>query len=98
MLNIVKYLRKMQKQVNIDLKLLYKWLLANKISLNCSKTELFFFHTPRESIPNLKIKMNGLRIQPSCYIKYLGVYLDATLSGNYHCDFFVKKNSNWNVM
>ena len=37
LLNIVKSLRKMQKIVNIDLKLLYKWLLANKISLNCSK-------------------------------------------------------------
>ena len=90
LLNITKSLRKMQKQVNIDLKLLYKWLLANKISLNCSKTELIFFHTPRELIPNLKIKMNGLRIHPSCCIKYLGVYLDATLSGNYHCDFLVK--------
>ena len=42
LLNIVKSLRKMQKQVNIALKLLYKWLLENKISLNCSKTELIF--------------------------------------------------------
>ena len=34
----------MQKHVNIDLKLLYKWLLANKISLNSTKTEVIFFH------------------------------------------------------
>ena len=100
LLNISKSLRKIEKQVNIDLKLLYKWLLANKTSLNCSKTESIFFHTPRVSIPKLKINMNGFRIHPSCYVKYLGVYRDATLSGSYHCDVLVKKkkNSKWNVM
>ena len=29
--------KKVQKQLNIDLKLLYNWLLANKISLNSKK-------------------------------------------------------------
>ena len=82
---------KMQKQINLDLKSLYKWLLANKISLNCSKTELIFFHTPHGPVPDLRIKMNGLIIHPSSYIKYLGVYLDATLSGNHHCGLLVKK-------
>ena len=52
LLQIEKSPRKMQKQVNRDLKSLYKWLLANKISLNCSKTELIFFHTPGGSVPD----------------------------------------------
>ena len=81
----------MQKQVNLDLKSLYKWLLANKISLNCSKIKLIFFHTPGGSVPDLTIKMNGLHIYPSSYIKYLGVYLDASLNGNYHCSLLVRK-------
>ena len=81
----------MQKQVNLDKKSLYKWLLANKISLNCSKTELIFFHTPGGIVPDLQIKMNGLRIHPSSYIKYLGVYIDASLSGNHHCDLLLTK-------
>ena len=78
----------MQKQVNIDLKLLYKWLLANKISLNCSKTELIIFQRRGGNPSNFhfKIKLNGLALQPSEYIKYLGVYLDSTLSGKYHCE------------
>ena len=42
-LHIDKSPRKIQKQVNLDLKSLYKWLLANKILLNCSKPELIFF-------------------------------------------------------
>ena len=38
LLHIDKSPIKMQKQFNLDLTSLYKWLLANKISLNCSKT------------------------------------------------------------
>ena len=82
----------MQKDINLDLKSLYKWLLANKISLNRSKTELIFFHKPGQTLDyNFKIKMNGHRVTPSKYIKYLGIYLDPTLSGKYHCDIIAKK-------
>ena len=93
LLNINKSHKKMQKQVNIDLKLLYNWLLSNKISLNCSKTELIFFNKPGERSSSFrhKIKMNGHKIIPSDNIKYLGIYLDSTLSGKYHSDFLIKK-------
>ena len=37
LLNISNSPKKVQKQLNIDLKLLYNWLLANKISLNSKK-------------------------------------------------------------
>ena len=35
--------------------------------------------------------MNGLRIYPSSYIKYLGVYLDASLNGNHHYNLLITK-------
>ena len=35
------HLKKVQKQLNIDLKLLCNWLLANKISLNRQKLSSF---------------------------------------------------------
>ena len=54
------YTKLLQIEKSLDLKSLYKWLLANKISLNCSKTELICLHTPRGSVPDLTIKMNGL--------------------------------------
>ena len=81
LLNINKSPKRMQVQMNQDLKNLYKWLLANKISLNCSKTELIFFHQPGRKIQNFdfKIKINGHRIIPTDHIKYLGVYLDSTV-------------------
>ena len=35
--------------------------------------------------------MNGLRIYPSIYITYLGVYLDASLNSNHHYNLLVIK-------
>ena len=100
LLNTSSSPKRMQKQVNIDLKLLYQWLLANKISLNCAKTELIFFHKPGHPINgfDFKIKMNGHKLIPSDHIKYLGVYLDSTLSGNYHCQQLITKLKRANGM
>ena len=53
-------MKKIQKFVNLDLKFLCKWLKANKISLNASKTELIIFRDPRKkSTHELKIKIDG---------------------------------------
>jgi hypothetical protein len=90
--------KKMQKAINADLKIIYKWLLANNISLNSDKTEIIFFHKPGEKAPFLKIKMNGHRIYPSKIIKYLGVYLDETLNGGYHCSILIRKLKRANGM
>ena len=99
LLNISDSPSKLQKQLNIDLKLLYKWLLANKISLNCAKTEFIIFHKPgHKPTFNFKIKMNGHRVRPSDHIKYLGVYLDSTLSGHSHCENLTKKLKRANGM
>ena len=100
LLNINKSPKQLQKHINFDLKSLYKWLLANKISLNCSKTELIFFRRTGDPPPNFifKIKMNGHKIIPSLYIKYLGIYLDSNLNGKYHCDLLLPKLKRANGM
>ena len=52
---------------------LCKWLKANKISLNASKTEVIIFRDPhKKSDFELKIKVDGKKIFPSKYVKYLG--------------------------
>ena len=99
LLNISKDPKQLQKQINLDLKRLYKWLLANKISLNCSKTEFIIFHKPgHKPMYNFKIKMNGHHVRPTDFIKYLGIYLDSTLSGKYHCEILTKKLKRANGM
>ena len=68
-----------------------QWLRANKISLNNDKTELIYFHKVNNTIPtDNMIKLNGKKLYPSKKIKYLGVYLDETLSGNSHCEELIK--------
>ena len=84
--------------MNADLKILYNWLLANKISLNCDKTEIIFFRKPGEKSPDLRIKMNGHPLYLSSSIKYLGMYLDETLNGSCHANILSKKLKRANGM
>ena len=93
LLHISKSPKKLQKQLNFDLKLLYHWLLANKISLNETKTELLMFHKPNNPISGFKfkIKINGYLIEPTKRVKYLGIYLDSTLSGKEQTDLLCTK-------
>ena len=92
LLNISSSMKKIQKQVNIDLKLLFKWLLANKISLNCSKTELIIFQKPGYELNfDIDIRLNGHKLTLSNHIKYLGIYLDKYLNGHYHAECVMNK-------
>ena len=81
LLYVGKTLKKIQKYVNLDLRFLCKWLKANKISLNASKTELIVFRDPRKiSNYELKIQIDGKKLIPSKFVKYLGIYIDCHLS------------------
>ena len=89
-----KLLKKIRKLLNIDLRNLCNWLKANKISLNASKTELLIFRHPNKEINyDLKIKINGKRLLPSSFVKYLGILIDSHLTWNYHADMLAAKLS-----
>ena len=89
-----KSLKQLKKHVNFDLRNLCKWLKSNKISLNASKTELLVFRHPNKEVNyNLKIKIDGKRLLPSNYVKYLGLYIDSHLKWNYHTDILAPKLS-----
>ena len=89
-----KSLKHIRKLLNLDLRFLSKWLRANKISLNCSKTELIIFRHPRKQINyELKLKTNGRKLYPSDYVKYLGILIDPRLNWDYHTDFIAPKLS-----
>ena len=90
LLNIGTSPKKMEKLINADLNNVYKWLLANKISLNCDKTEVMIFHKPGNKAPELKLRLNGHRIFPTKKLKYLGIYLDETLTFSYNSEILAK--------
>ena len=78
-------MKKIQKYVNLDLKFLCKWLKANKISLNASKTRLIIFRDPRKkSAHELKIKIDGKKLIPSKFVKYLGILIDCHFTWQAH--------------
>ena len=86
--------KKIQDHVNSDLKHLCRWLRANKISLNKSKTELLIFKHPNKKINHeFKFKMNGKKLYPSKYVKYLGVLIDSHLTFSYHMNSISTKLS-----
>ena len=72
------------RKLNIDLKSLNQWLLANKISLNATKTELIYFRNKRTTIPDLKIKLNGVKLTATSHVKYVGITFDEYLTFHRH--------------
>ena len=73
-------LKNLAKQTNFYLKNLSKWLKANKLSLNFTKTELIIFHSSSKKIDhNLKFKLDGKHLTPTSTVKYHGILLDNHL-------------------
>ena len=76
----------LNKFIAIDLKNLTKWLNANKISLNVSRTEMVLFRPKKSMNLNLKIKLNGKRLYETneISVKYLGIRIDNKLYWKAH--------------
>ena len=85
-------LKCIEKRLNVDLKRLFKWLCANKISLNVSKTEVLLFRNTHKVINhNVRLKLNGKTLPLSKSVKYLGVQLDDHLSWKFHFESLAVK-------
>ena len=89
-----KSIKQLQKHLNFDLRRLVYWLKSNKISLNTSKSEMLIFRHPNKVINyDLKIKLQGKRLYPSKYVKYLGILIDPHLNWSFHTDILASKLS-----
>ena len=87
-------LKKLNKNINHDLKLLCEWLRANKISLNSSKTELILFRSKQKTInKNLNFRISGQKLHPQTSVKYLGVQIDEHFTFHTHLKTLVQKLS-----
>ena len=86
-----------EKQLNKDLNSLFKWLCANKISLNVTKTEVVLFQqTNRTAEYDIQLKLNGKYLEKSESVKYLGIQLDQHLSFSQHIKTLSAKLRNAN--
>ena len=66
--------------MNFDLESLVEWLKANRLSLNVNKSKLIIFRSnyKKEVFRNIFIKLDGTKLIPSKFVKYLGMYIDDT--------------------
>ena len=81
LLHFSKYIYRLNKYVNLDLKNLTYWLNAKRISLNVKKTELVIFKHQRKRLDSpIKIKLTRKRLYPSKSVKYLGIKIDENLN------------------
>ena len=68
--------------INSELKLVTDWLIANKLSLNESKTKLLFRPINQLNLTSSNIKLNGHLRTLAKSVTYLGIEIDETLSWN----------------
>ena len=58
-----KNLKRLRKDLNKDLDLLYDWLCANRLSINTGKTEFIVFRSPRNNLDvRLTLKLNQKKL------------------------------------
>ena len=82
----------LRKNVNCDLKLIFQWLRANRLSLNVDKTEFIIFKPLRKSlIERTTLKLNGKTIFESKKLRYLGLIVDDRLTWKFHISELKKK-------
>ena len=82
LLLVEKSLKKLNKKINRDLKLIVEWVRANKLSLNVNKTEIIIFKSKNKTITkHLNFRISGQKIKPSNQVKYLGVVLQEIYTG-----------------
>lgn len=75
-----------------DVDKLVLWFIANKLSLNLSKTNYMLFTTNTTvRCRTLSFEINGIAIERVQNCKFLGVFFDERLSWSYHVDHLCKK-------
>ena len=82
--------------INNELSRINDWLIANKLSLNTSKTKYMIFHYPQypiRNIPNLQLKINDMMISQVHEFNFLGLILSETMSWSQHCNKVATKVS-----
>ena len=84
---VIKPGRRTDSLIRKDVKVMTHWFDANKLTIKVDKYEAIHFG---RGIPDaVQIKGNHLHYKPCC--KYLGVYIDPTLTFRDHIDYVVIK-------
>ena len=82
------------RNINAELQNVQKWLDANRLSLNISKTNYIIFHSSSKTIPSdILIKIGEQHITRVNHVRFLGLLLDEHLSWKVHLNDCKKMQS-----
>ena len=84
-----KDLNTLIRNTNQQLTTISEWFQVNRLSLNTQKTKFIIFHKPRQQLPhqNYVINLANTEIEQVNVIKFLGVYVDSTLTWQDHIKY-----------
>ena len=67
-------------------------LQANKLSLNIKKTQIIIFKTRKKELKGeIKAKINDQETKQVESTKFLGIYIDSTLTWKQHINYIMDK-------
>src|SRR6218665_3426815 len=81
------------ERANHELIIIAAWFIANKLSVNLSKTNYILFRSQRKvvSMSDLKLEIDDKEIMQVTSSKFLGVYIDKHLNWVEHISHISKK-------
>ena len=88
-----KNIHKLFKKGNNELSRIDQWLIANKLSINTSKTKCMLFRSKHSNTQhiNLNLFIRNNKIEQVSSLKFLGVYIDEYLSWCPHMKYLLSK-------
>ena len=75
----------LELKLNEELDKLNQWLQLNRLSLNVDKTNFVIFHPPQRKILPFNLKISGMPVEQTTYVKYLGLIIDCDLNWKKTC-------------
>ena len=92
LLIVRKSVKKINREVNYNLRLINDWLKPNKLCLNTSKTEIIIFKAKTKKITKyLNFRLSGQKIHIKNNVKYLGITIQDDLGWETHINNLLKK-------
>ena len=85
--------KELEKKTNYEIKKIYNWLKANKLTLNITKSKFMIISKRKGVNTNFKLKINGLRLERCSSYKYLGLFIDEGLTWKNHVKHICQKMS-----
>ena len=83
-----KNLKNVEMTLNNELIKLSEWLIANKLTLNVSKSNFVIFYPPQKKIhTNITLYINDEKLEEKQFTKYLEVFIDKHLTWKQHIHY-----------